>query len=64
MRLPPAPKRESAGETPTRQGLAGGRAPLEQDYYDTMTGDMLAYFIRAFAGSFTFSNFSISTLRN
>jgi hypothetical protein len=61
---PPAPKRERAGETPTLQGLAGARAPLEQDYYDIMTGDMIAYFIRAFAGSFTLSNFSISMLRN
>src|SRR5713101_3113868 len=38
--------------------------PVEQDYHDKMTGDMPAYFMRAFTGSFTFSNFSISTLRN
>jgi Flp pilus assembly protein TadB len=43
---------------------SGARAPLEHHYHHKVTGDMLAYFIGAFAGSFTFANFSISTLRN
>jgi hypothetical protein len=42
----------------------GAHVPSEQDYHDKVTGDMPTYFVRAFTGSFTFSNFSISTLRN